>query len=139
VDDPYHLQRFVDAQDPIYRRICQELKAGCKMTHWMWFIFPQIAGLGRSATARRFAISSRAEAKAYLDHPILGARLRECVRLANGVDGRTANEIFGDIDEMKFRSSLTFFASVTPDNACFNEALEKYFSGEPDRLTLDRL
>jgi uncharacterized protein (DUF1810 family) len=139
VDDPYHLQRFVNAQDPIYRRVCQELKAGCKMTHWMWFIFPQLAGLGHSATARRFAISSRAEAKAYLDHPVLGARLRECVRLTNGVGGRTASEVFGNIDEMKFHSSLTLFANVTADNAEFNGALQKYFGGEPDRPTLDRL
>jgi uncharacterized protein (DUF1810 family) len=137
--DPHHLQRFVDAQAPVYNHVCSELRKGDKRGHWIWFIFPQIRGLGYSATAARFAISSREEAVAYLDHPILGPRLRECTRLVTLVEGRSLDQIFGYPDDLKFRSSMTLFAQVTADNRIFLEALEKYCGGEFDRLTLDRL
>lgn len=139
VDDPYNLQRFVAAQAPVFEQVCAELRAGRKETHWMWFVFPQIEGLGRSATARKFAIASRAEAEAYLRHPILGARLRECTRLANLVQGRSVGEIFGSPDDLKFRSSMTLFAAVASGNAVFDEALRKYFGGAGDPATLERL
>jgi uncharacterized protein (DUF1810 family) len=134
--DPFNLQRFIDAQAPVYAQVLAELGAGSKRSHWMWFIFPQIAGLGRSETARYFAIGSREEAAAYLAHPTLGPRLCECCRLTTLVEGRSAREIFGTPDDMKFRSSLTLFAAVAPDDAIFTEALQKFFSGEADRLTL---
>jgi uncharacterized protein (DUF1810 family) len=137
--DPHHLQRFVDAQAPVYNHVCSELRKGDKRGHWIWFIFPQIQGLAYSATAARFAISSREEAVAYLDHPILGPRLRECTRLVTLVEGRSLDQIFGYPDDLKFRSSMTLFAQVTADNRIFLEALEKYCGGEFDRLTLDRL
>jgi uncharacterized protein (DUF1810 family) len=139
MDDPYDLQRFVDAQAPIFAQVRSELRAGCKSGHWMWFIFPQIAGLGYSETARRFAISSRQEAEAYLRHPILGPRLRECTQLVTGVEGRSAHQIFGTPDDLKFRSSMTLFAGVTAENGVFRDALQKYFGGQPDRLTLEKL
>lgn len=137
--DPYNLKRFVDAQDPVFARVCSELRAGRKREHWMWFIFPQIQGLGYSPLAQKFAITSLEEARAYLDHPILGARLRECCRLVNLVEGRSIEEIFGYPDDLKFRSSMTLFAHATSDNQVFRDALEKYFSGEFDPLTLERL
>ena len=139
MDDPHNLQRFVDAQAPVYAQVLAELRAGSKRSHWMWFVFPQIAGLGHSETARYFAIASRAEAAAYLEHPVLGPRLRECCRLATLVEGRSAREIFGTPDDMKFRSSLTLFAAVASDNAIFTSAMQKYFGGEPDGLTQARL
>jgi uncharacterized protein (DUF1810 family) len=139
MSDPFNLQRFVDAQAPVYEHVVAELRAGSKRSHWMWFVFPQIAGLGRSETARYFAIFSRAEAAAYLAHPILGMRLRECCRLATQVDGRSAHDIFGSPDDMKLRSSLTLFAAVAPDEPIFAAALEKFFNGEADALTLARL
>src|SRR5207302_4798776 len=132
MNDPRNLQRFLDAQNPVFEQVCKELRAGRKSGHWMWFIFPQIAGLGRSEMARRFAISSRAEAVAYLQHPVLGPRLRECTRLVTLVEERSACQIFGEIDALKFRSSMTLFASVTADNAVFNDALKKYFGGDVD-------
>ncbi len=138
-EDPYDLQRFVDAQDPVFAQVCAELRQGRKTGHWMWFIFPQIAGLGHSETARKFAISSREEAEAYLKHPVLGSRLRECSRLAALVEGRSAHQIFGSPDDLKFRSSMTLFAGVTSDNEVFTQALRKYFAGEPDGLTLQKL
>jgi uncharacterized protein (DUF1810 family) len=137
--DPYNLQRFVDAQDGVYDEICAELRKGDKRGHWMWFVFPQIKGLGHSATADRFAISSREEAVAYLEHPLLGTRLRECSRLVNLVEGRPIDRILGYPDDLKFRSSMTLFANVTADNQVFLDALEKYFGGEFDGLTLERL
>jgi len=139
MDDPYNLRRFVEAQEPVYAHVLAELRAGSKRSHWMWFIFPQIAGLGHSETARHFAISSREEAAAYLEHPILGPRLRKCCLLATLVEGRSARQIFGTPDDLKFRSSLTLFAEVASDNAIFKTALQKFFSGEPDALTLERL
>ena len=139
MNDPYNLQRFVDAQKPVFEQVCSELREGCKKSHWMWFIFPQIKGLGHSETARTFAISSREEAQAYLNHPILGPRLRECSRLVTLVEGRSARQIFGSIDALKFRSSMTMFASVTSDNGVFTDALQKYFGGDVDSLTVDKL
>ena len=138
-DDPYDLRRFVEAQEPVYARVLAELRAGRKASHWMWFIFPQIAGLGHSAMARRYAISSRSEASAYLDHPVLGPRLRECTRLVNAIEGRSAHEIFGSPDDVKFRSCMTLFAEVTVDNDAFDAALRRFFDGERDPATLARL
>lgn len=137
--DPYNLQRFVDAQELIYEEVCSELRDGYKVGHWMWFVFPQIKGLGYSYMANKFAISSRKEAEAYLEHPLLGSRLRECTRLVTLVEGRTADEIFGYTDSLKFRSSMTLFAHAATDSAVFKDALQKYFGGEIDRLTFERL
>jgi uncharacterized protein (DUF1810 family) len=135
----YKLERFVNAQRPVFEDACAELREGRKQSHWMWFIFPQIEGLGRSETARTFAISSREEAEAYLEHPVLGTRLRECTRLVNRVEGRSAEEIFGQPDDLKFRSSMTLFAHATSDNQVFMDALRKYFGGAFDPMTLERL
>ena len=137
--DPHHLQRFVDAQNPVFDSVCMELREGRKRGHWMWFIFPQLEGLGHSQTARQFAISSREEAEAYLNHPVLGPRLRECTRLVTLVAGRSIEQIFGYPDELKFRSCMTLFAHVTSENQVFREALQKHFGGQFDRLTLERL
>jgi uncharacterized protein (DUF1810 family) len=139
MNDPYRLARFVDAQERTFDQACADLRAGAKRGHWMWFVFPQIEGLGASETARRFAISCRAEAEAYLRHPVLGPRLREGAKLANGVDGRSAREIFGHPDDLKFHSSMTLFASVAEDGAVFEDALQKYFAGRRDRLTMERI
>ncbi len=139
MDDPFDLERFVEAQASVYGDVLAELRAGRKRSHWMWFVFPQIAGLGFSFMARRFAIASLAEAKAYLAHPVLGARLRECTALVNAVQGRSVDEIFGSPDNMKFRSSMTLFAEAANDKAIFEEALRKYFGGEKDAATLERL
>jgi uncharacterized protein (DUF1810 family) len=139
VNDPFHLQRFVDAQDLVFDQICSELRRGRKTSHWMWFIFPQIRGLGHSAMAMEYAISSRQEAEAYLKHPILGARLTECVELVNRVEGRSVEQIFGYPDNLKFHSSITLFAAATADNQIFKDALEKYFGGKLDPLTIERL
>jgi len=139
MDDPFNLRRFVDAQERVFDQVCSELRNGRKRSHWMWYIFPQIKGLGYSAISVKYSISSLEEAKAYLDHPILGPRLRECTRLVNQIDGRAIEDIFGYPDDMKFHSSVTLFARATPDNAIFRDALQKYFSGQPDQLTLDRL
>ena len=139
MEDPYDLRRFVDAQAPVYGRVCEELRAGRKRSHWMWFVFPQVAGLGRSETARRYAVSSRAEAEAYLAHAVLGPRLRECTGLVNRVEGSSAEDIFGHTDAQKFRSSMTLFAYLTADNEIFREALRKYFGGDHDYPTLERL
>ena len=134
--DPYNLQRFVEAQGSVYTQALAELTAGCKRTHWMWFMFPQLRGLGHSAMAYEYGIASRAEAVAYLEHPVLGARLRECTRAVDAVEGRTAHEIFGSPDDLKFRSSMTLFANLTDDNAEFVEALARYYGGEADARTL---
>lgn len=136
MDDLYDLQRFVDAQNPVYAAVCDELKQGRKRSHWMWFVFPQIQGLGASAMAQRFALSSLAEAQAYLRHPILGPRLRETTQLVNLVSKRSIEEIFGYPDDLKFRSSMTLFSRATNDNDVFVEALRKYFGGEADPRTL---
>jgi uncharacterized protein (DUF1810 family) len=139
VADPYNLQRFVDAQDPVYQQVCSELRNGRKESHWIWFIFPQLRGLGSSPTAKAFGISSREEAEAYLAHPVLGPRLRECTSLVSHVEGRSIEQIFGYPDVLKFRSSITLFARAASDNQIFQDALQKYFEGEPDRRTLERL
>ena len=137
--DPHRLERFVKAQDPVYADACAELAAGDKASHWMWFVFPQIAGLGFSAMAQRYAIGSLNEAQAYLAHPVLGPRLEDCTRLALKVEDRTASDIFGWPDDMKFRSSMTLFTQAAPYNPVFAEALDKYFDGEADAETLGRL
>jgi len=137
--DPHNLKRFVDAQNPVFEQVCAELRQGYKTSHWMWFIFPQIEGLGHSETARKFAISSREEAEAYLKHPVLGPRLRNCSRLVTLLEGRSAHQIFGSPDNLKFHSSMTLFASVASDNVVFKDALQKYFGGELDSLTLQKL
>jgi uncharacterized protein (DUF1810 family) len=139
MNDPHNLQRFVDAQNDVFEQVCSELRAGCKSSHWMWYIFPQIKGLGNSGTSVWFAISSREEAEAYLNHPVLGPRLRECTKLVNLVEGRPIDQILGGIDSVKFRSSMTLFAHATSENQVFKDALEKYFGGEFDNLTLERL
>ena len=139
MSDPYNLYRFVGAQDRVFDRVVGELKSGLKRSHWMWFIFPQIRGLGSSSVAQTYAISSLEEAKAYLQHPILGERLRECVRLVNGLDGRTRHEIFGSPDDMKFHSSMTLFALADPQEPLFAAALQKFCDGVTDSATIDRL
>jgi uncharacterized protein (DUF1810 family) len=137
--DPYRLQRFVDAQASCFAQVRSELAAGKKRTHWMWFIFPQLEGLGSSPMAQRFAISGIEEAQAYLAHPVLGDRLRDCTALVNAVSGRSVEDIFGYPDDLKFHSSVTLFASADPENKAFAEALTKYFNGAPDKATIDRL
>jgi uncharacterized protein (DUF1810 family) len=133
-----NLSRFVEAQAPVYASALAELRAGEKRGHWMWFIFPQLAGLGRSPMAQHYAIHSLDEARAYLAHPLLGPRYRECCEAVLVVEGRSAHEIFGSPDDLKFRSSLTLFDQVEPDSI-FHSALEKYFDGKPDALTLEKL
>jgi uncharacterized protein (DUF1810 family) len=137
--DLFDLQRFVNAQDPVYEQVCAELRAGRKEGHWMWFIFPQLRGLGFSQMATAFGIASRQEAEAYLNHFVLGPRLRECTGLVNLVEGRSIRQILGYPDDLKFRSSLTLFANVTPGGGIFQESLQKYFGGELDPLTLERI
>lgn len=136
--DPFDLERFLRAQDPVFRDVLGELARGRKQTHWMWFVFPQVAGLGFSAMSQRYAIGSRAEAEAYLAHPVLGPRLIECTRLVLAVDGRTINAILGAPDDSKFRSSMTLFGAVS-NEPVFDEALAKYFVGERDGATLEIL
>jgi uncharacterized protein (DUF1810 family) len=137
--DPFNLQRFVDAQERIYPDVLAELRGGRKRSHWIWFIFPQIAGLGSSPTAARYAISSLNEARAYLRHELLGVRLHKCAQLVNAVQGRSIGEIFGSPDDLKVRSSMTLFAHATQDNHDFLELLERYYDGEEDALTVERL
>ncbi len=139
MSNTFDLERFVNAQNPVYEEVRSELRKGRKQGHWMWFVFPQVRGLGSSWMAERFGIASRAEAEAYLTHPILGARLIECTQLVNSIENRSAYEIFGSIDTLKFRSSMTLFAEAAPESVVFDEALRKYFDGVRDRLTLDRL
>jgi uncharacterized protein (DUF1810 family) len=136
--DPFDLKRFLSAQERVFRTVLAELGQGRKQSHWMWFVFPQIAGLGFSAMSQRYAIGSRAEAEAYLAHPILGPRLIECTRLVLAVQGRTINAILGAPDDAKFRSSMTLFGEVS-DEPVFGEALTRYFAGERDRATLEIL
>jgi uncharacterized protein (DUF1810 family) len=138
MSDPFDLQRFVEAQDSVYARVTAELAAGHKRSHWIWFIFPQIAGLGLSAMAQRFAVGSRAEAEAYLAHATLGQRLIECTTLVLAVRDKTIHEILGAPDDMKFRSSMTLFGAVSPQ-AVFDQAIAAYYAGEKDQATLDIL
>jgi len=139
MSDPFDLQRFVDAQNDVIEGVRSELQQGQKLGHWMWFVFPQLRGLGSSWMAQRYAISSRAEAEAYLAHSILGSRLIEFTQLVNAIEGRSIEEIFGSVDSLKFRSSVTLFANVVAGGSIFGDALRKYFGGRPDRLTLDHL
>ena len=136
--DPFDLQRFVDAQAPVYPRVLVELRQGRKQSHWMWFIFPQLAGLGHSAVARRFALRSRDEALAYLGHAVLVPRLRECTALVNAVEGRTILQILGSPDDLKFGSSMTLFATVSSEPE-FAAAIAKFYGGTQDQKTLDLL
>jgi uncharacterized protein (DUF1810 family) len=156
VDDPYDLERYVRAQQTVYAQVRAELTAGRKASHWMWFIFPQLRGLGSSPTAQHYALNSLTEARAYLTHPLLGERLRECTQLVNRIEGRSARAIFGYPDDLKFRSCMTLFAQAAagPDAAApaagagasrpdaaggaslFGEALARYYGGEPDAFTL---
>jgi len=139
--DPFGLQRFVTAQDAggTYERAVAELRSGRKTSHWMWFVFPQIAGLGYSPTARAYAITSVAEARAYLAHPVLGPRLAECAAILTGVPGRTAEQIFGEVDALKLRSSMTLFMHAAPGEPVFRQVLEQYFEGSPDSATEQRI
>jgi len=137
--DEFDLDRFIRVQEPVMAQVRQELAAGRKRSHWMWFVFPQLAGLGHSAMARQYAISSLAEARAYLEHPLLGSRLVGLTELVNQVKGRSIREIFGSPDDLKFHSSMTLFALVRPDMPAFREALERYFGGVMDERTLEKL
>ncbi|MBI2255302.1 MAG: DUF1810 domain-containing protein [Proteobacteria bacterium] len=137
--DPFNLQRFVEAQDAVYPAVLSELKSGHKTSHWMWFVFPQLQGLGRSSTARFFALAGRAEAAAYLAHPILGQRLIECTLILGGLPGRDAHAVFGSPDDLKFHSSMTLFAAIAPEKSPFAAALAKYFAGKLDDATLTLL
>ena len=139
LSDSYNLARFIKAQAPIYEQALVELRRGRKTGHWMWFIFPQVAGLGISETSRTFAIGSLDEARAYLHHDVLGPRLRECTQTAIDLETRTADDIFGGIDAVKFRSCLTLFVKVSAPDDVFTRALEKFFQGRPDERTLDLL
>ena len=141
MDDPYNLERFVAAQDAdgTYQNALGELRAGFKSSHWMWFVFPQIAGLGHSPTSRRYAISSLAEAAAYLKHPVLGPRLREAAGVLASLKGRSADQIFGGVDAMKLRSSMTLFHRAAPEEPLFGQVLTRYFDGIPDHATDARL
>ena len=134
--DPHDLGRFVHAQETAHRQALAELRAGRKRSHWMWYVFPQFAGLGLSSTSQRYAIRSVAEAEAYLAHPVLGPRLRECCEAVLGVAGRSAHEIFGSPDDLKLRSCATLFASVSPPGSVFARVLDRYFQGRPDERTL---
>jgi uncharacterized protein (DUF1810 family) len=137
--DPFNLSRFISAQEPVMQEVLSELRAGRKASHWMWYVFPQIQGLGSSHTARHYAMASREEARAYHEHPVLGARLKECTRLVLNIDGGNAQQIFGYPDDLKFRSCMTLFAEVAPEEPMYRESLVKYFGGEADPRTLEIL
>jgi uncharacterized protein (DUF1810 family) len=137
--DPFDLNRFASAQAPVYTDVLAELRNGRKQTHWMWYIFPQIDGLGNSATTKHYAIKSRGEAQAYLQHPVLGARLRECTEIVLRLEGRPISEIFLYPDDLKLRSSMTLFAAITTPDSVFAQLLTKCFAGKPDKRTLEML
>jgi uncharacterized protein (DUF1810 family) len=137
--DPFRLERFVQAQAPVMDSVRRELAAGCKRSHWMWFVFPQLRGLGHSATARYFGIEGCQEAQAYLQHSVLGPRLIECTALVNAVSGRSAHEIFHSPDDLKFRSCMTLFSALPQAPAPFQQALDRYFGGVGDAFTLQQL
>ncbi|MFL6672934.1 MAG: DUF1810 domain-containing protein [Massilia sp.] len=139
MDTDFDLERFVTAQDEVYKTVLAELRAGRKQSHWMWFIFPQVTGLGRSEISQKYAIGSSDEAAAYLAHPVLGSRLRECANLVLAIEDRSAQEIFGSPDDRKFQSSMTLFADVAPHEAVFQACLDKYFDGRADAATLEHL
>jgi len=136
MQDEFDLERFVQAQDRVYDNAVAELRAGHKRSHWMWFIFPQIAGLGSSEKAQRYAITSGDEAAAYLAHPLLGRRLRECAAIVQALDAESAHAVFSHPDDLKFHSSMTLFADVAPDEAVFQACIDKFFDGEPDPQTM---
>jgi len=138
-DMKFDLERFVASQNPVYAQVCRELRQGSKQGHWMWFIFPQLKGLGQSSMANRFGIDGVEEARAYLVHPVLGPRLAECTSLVNGVEGLSVDNIFGYPDNLKFRSSMTLFAHISSGSNVFADALQKYYAGQPDPLTLEML
>jgi uncharacterized protein (DUF1810 family) len=135
--DPFDLRRFVSAQDPVIEDVLDELRAGQKASHWMWFMFPQIRGLGASAMAQRYALASAQEARAYHEHAVLGARLKACTRLVVEIEGRAVEQIFGYPDDLKFHSCMTLFAQVAPEEPIYRTALEKYFGGKPDPRALE--
>jgi uncharacterized protein (DUF1810 family) len=137
--DPYALERFIDAQERSFEVALAEIRSGRKRSHWMWYVFPQIAGLGRSGMSQLYGIRDVAEAKAYLNHPLLGSRLIQCFEAALSIDGQTARRIFGSPDDLKFRSCASLFASVSPRGSVFEQALHKYFAGVPDSRTLEAL
>lgn len=137
--DPFDLRRFIEAQEPVIATVRLELEAGKKRTHWMWFVFPQVRGLGASAMAQRFALASKPEAAAYLAHSVLGPRLIDCTRLAIASGAASANDLFGSPDDLKFRSSMTLFAAFTEAPAIFSEALARFYDGVPDHRTLELL
>jgi uncharacterized protein (DUF1810 family) len=140
MEDRFNLERFVEAQSQVIGQVCAELRAGQKRSHWMWFVFPQIRGLGSSEMAMWFGISGREEARAYLDHPVLGPRLKECAAIVVGLEGKSVEDIFGYPDNLKFHSSMTLFAEVEgPSERAFHKALTKYFGGQTDKATLERL
>ena len=141
MEDPYNLKRFLDAQNwsGSYETVVSELRSGWKAGHWMWFIFPQVTGLGSSHMSKEFGISSIAEAQAYLGHPVLGPRLRECAQILLRIEGKSATEILGRIDAIKLRSSMTLFMRAKPDEPLFREVLAKYFDGSEDQETIVRL
>lgn len=137
--DPHHLERFVDAQNPVYETVLAELRAGRKRSHWMWFVFPQLKALGRSPTAQHYGLAGPAEARAYLAHEVLGQRLRECSRMAAAIESGSAEEVFGFPDDLKLRSSMTLFAHCSDDNTVFTAVLDRFYGGEEDPATLDLL
>jgi uncharacterized protein (DUF1810 family) len=139
MEDNFNLNRFVIAQEPVFLQVLAELRAGAKRSHWIWFVFPQMKGLGHSSKADHFGIGTLEEAEAYARHPLLGARLVECTQLVNLIQGRTINQILGSPDDLKFRSSMSLFARAAPDITVFHDALKKYFNGQPDPLTLKLL
>jgi uncharacterized protein (DUF1810 family) len=137
--DPFDLRRFVDAQDRVYDTVLAELRSGAKRSHWIWFVFPQLRGLGRSGTAQHYGVSSLDEARAYLAHPVLGPRLRECTGLVAAIDGRSVDEIFGWPDNLKVRSSMTLFAHAADDDSDFRGVLDKFYGGDEDPATVELL
>lgn len=139
MNDTYNLQRFIDAQAPVFEQVLSELREGRKQTHWMWFVFPQITGLGRSDMARRYAITGLAEARAYLEHPLLGPRLEHCAKLIEPRLQWTARQIFGSPDDLKLQSSMTLFAVAAPERPIFQAVLDTFFDGSHDRLTVEKL
>lgn len=135
MSDPFDLDRFVQAQEPVLGQVRRELAAGAKRSHWMWFVFPQLRGLGHSSIARHYGIGGLDEARAYLGHPLLGPRLVDCTILVNAVRGRTVNQVFGSPDDLKFRSSMTLFMAAGPEMPAFRDALDTWFGGVPDTMT----
>lgn len=138
-DDPFDLNRFLHAQEGDYERALSEIRSGCKRTHWMWYVFPQIHGLAFSAVSKRYSIKSIEEARAYLQHPLLGARLLECAEAVVGIEGRSIAEVFGSPDDLKLRSSATLFASISPSGSVFDRIIEQHYHGVPDARTLQLL